>query len=148
MDKKSLEKQSQMRDGEWRQALKRGRCPIKGCDITRRTCSHLDSYVAGNTQSVNYISKPYWNNEQVAPLPEPESTTAFDLREKLLLFELSDRQREILIHRFIYQSTYKTIKEEMKFINARVAQKFFKSTIDELKQQGLSLGDTDVKTEK
>lgn len=127
-----------MRDGEWRQALKRGKCPLGGCNLAKSTCVHLDNYLSeAHKQSVAAVRFPHMDRLPIVPSEPSPSSDKF--RELLMQYELTARQRQILIHRFIYNDSFDEIAEEMGFATVEVAHRYFTRTLSELKSQNFSL---------
>lgn len=140
MAKKNSEKLLKMRNGEWRQDLKRGTCRIGGCDITKSTCQHLDAFLQdSDRQSVRAVN--YQHIERL-PVASPEHRSmSDDFRQKLLQYDLSSSQRQLLMLRFVYGYSFDDIAKEMRFMDMRALYALFSSTLQSLKEQGFSLGD-------
>lgn len=145
--KGSEKKSKEQWEAEWKEALRIGICPIAGCSLLKRTCRHLDKYLAYDP----YSNVPGKNvNREVNALhtgdiddfslraekvkPRTEGVLAFYWQ--LRPFGLSRDQVLILIRKFHVGMSNRQILIEMGWNSHDTLNRRYNEALEILKRNG------------
>lgn len=136
--KKSLERLEKA----WKSALDKGRC-LEGCILDKRTCVHLDRYLARHRDRGSSAFRPQvkllmaGDIDEFSRLKEEfEEGGVWDLFKKLRKYGLARDQIGILIRKFAYGMSNRTILEDMAWTSHSALHRRYIDALKTLKKRG------------
>lgn len=123
-------------------------CPFYGCDITKRTCGHLDRYLSYEDSTYtdkeskkvkgHEVSLVYTNDiDEYSLGAELRSLGVWDLFKKLRRYGLDRDQIGILVRKFGKNMTNRQIIEDMGWTSHNHLYRRYKQALHDLAERGL-----------
>lgn len=139
--KQSKTKSKEYWDVLWAKALKRGVCLRDGCDIRTKTCVHLDEHLKYQTTSPKFkkgfVTGIDLDTVQESNLEKAEAGEgAWELFKKLRKFGLDRDQVVILVRRFAYNMSIRSIANDMNYLSKSEVQRRLSDALATLKRRG------------
>lgn len=131
----------------WKKALKNGVCPFGGCDISKATCRHLDSYLEYDSEasSMKYEIKTV-KIDVIDRFAEPDSGEpgmegAWALYKRLKAAGIRREMIQVLFDVSIVGKTLQQVKEDRGWTSYATLWRAYKKTLAELKGRGFANGE-------
>jgi diphthamide synthase subunit DPH2 len=120
----------------WKRALVSGRCPFANCDISKKTCDHLDRHLAyGESQYTPQVPVNYTDQiERYAEL-DLDKRDVWGMFKKLRKCGLDRDQIGVLIRVFCFDMTQRQILEDMHWTSFGMLQRRYKSALRQLQKR-------------
>lgn len=126
-------------DALWRGALKTGECPFGGCDLTRKTCKHLDSYLTfGRTTfeprvRLHFVDRDWIEKQSATLVPKP---SLWEFFKGLRKYGLGNEQTLLLIYRFGLGMTLRQIHTACGWTSSRTLDRYYAEALRLLRKRG------------
>jgi hypothetical protein len=139
---RSERKSSKFYKAQWTRALKKGVCPVAGCDIKKKTCPHLDDHLNYSSSSPVRRPKLHFTNDieryDTAADSEyaPPTAGAWQLFRKMRGIGLANDQIQILLRKFLLGMTVRQIKEDMGWTSTETYYRRYREALSVLKTRG------------
>lgn len=136
--KHSERKSHQLWDQIWKEGLKAGVCPVKGCDIKEETCEHLDEHLRYQPGYPDEEEASVYFTDRIEEYSreEPKGVGAWELFKKLRQYGLNRDQIGILVRKFAYNMSREQIKRDMNYTSNQTFDRRYKEALATLKKRG------------